>query len=48
MEAENERLSQENKNINQKFGRKPPSSTNEKLQMDKFALEVMIIIIITQ
>ena len=36
LESENEKLQQETK---QKYGRKPPASTHEKLQMDKFALE---------
>ena len=39
LEAENDRLSHENKQFNLKYGRKLPASTNEKLQMDKFALE---------
>ncbi len=37
LEAENERLGSEQQK--QKYGRKPPASTHEKLQMDKFALE---------
>lgn len=37
LEADNERLTNENKHG--KYGKKPPSSTQEKLQMDKFALE---------
>ena len=28
-----------NQETKQKYGRKPPASTHEKLQMDKFALE---------
>ena len=39
LESENERLQSENKS---KYGRKPPASTNEKLQMDKFSLEEKI------
>ena len=36
LEAENERIQGENR---QKYGRKPPASTHEKLQMDKFVAE---------
>jgi chromosome segregation ATPase len=36
LEAENDKLQNESK---QKYGKKPPASTHEKLQMDKFALE---------
>ena len=31
--------SPQNQETKQKYGRKPPASTHEKLQMDKFALE---------
>merc|ERR1712226_1755803 len=39
LERENEKLNSDNKQLQTKYGKKPPSSTNEKLQMDKFALE---------
>merc|ERR1712087_255531 len=39
LEGENDRLTADNKQLHQKYGKKPPSSTNEKLQMVKFALE---------
>merc|ERR1712012_790956 len=42
LERENEKLTSENKTLHTKYGKKPPSSTNEKLQMDKFALEEKI------
>jgi len=42
LERENEKLNTENKSLHTKYGKKPPSSTNEKLQMDKFALEEKI------
>merc|ERR1711981_170237 len=39
LEKENEKLNTDMKQMNLKYGKKPPSSSLEKLQMDKFSLE---------